>query len=323
VVRFSLEADIQVTDNRLRYRIGVELHPTAGSLFVWDEFLTRLGKQQKAAIEVVDGRLVLRPKRKGHPPEHRVGLNYALLSDRRLSGADYDALDLCREELGDWRTYYLDPRLAMRSAQPPAEARDIGVAGHHIAPYLHRLKMEHRPRFDAVRRTLRSLVPSVEDLDVELDERRGELDIRVRQGGCDFSSRVISEGTLRVLALCAIAVNPWAKGLVAFEEPENGVHPRRLELIAELLVALSMQEGRQVVVTTHSPLFCEAVLRLARATPDQVAVLSVQQQDAGTRVKPVELARTLFQNQELLGQLSSPGQDGLFEGLMLRGLLDD
>jgi len=321
--RFSLDADLQIAGERLQYRVGVEIHPAAGSLLVWDEYLTRLGRRQRPAIEVVGDRLLLRPQRKGHPPEQQVGLNYTLLSDRRLSGTDYDALDKCRDELGDWRTYYLDPRIAMRSAQPPAEVRDIGVPGHLIAPYLHRLKVEHPKRFGAVRRTLRSLVPSVEDLDVELDERRGELDIRVRQDGCDFSSRIISEGTLRVLALCAIAVNPWAKGVVAFEEPENGVHPRRLELIAELLVSLATQGARQVIVTTHSGLFCATVLRLTEANPDRVAVLSVQQREGGTQVRPVEFPRSLFQEQELLRELSSPTQDGIFEALLLRGLLDE
>jgi hypothetical protein len=59
---------------------------------------------------------------------------------------------------------------------------------------------------------------------------------------------------LRVLALCAIAVNPWNGPLSAFEEPENGVHPRRLELIADLLTSLALEQGRQLVVTSHSPL---------------------------------------------------------------------
>ncbi len=106
-----------------------------------------------------------------------------------------------------------------------------------------------------MKRNIRSLIPSVEDLNVDLDEKRGTLDIRVRQNQAEFSSRIVSEGTLRVLALCAIAANPWARGLVAFEEPENGVHPRRPELIAELLASLAIDQQRRVSVTIHSGCF--------------------------------------------------------------------
>src|SRR4030042_1642376 len=106
-----------------------------------------------------------------------------------------------------------------------------------------------------IKRTLRSLIPSVDDLVVDLDKQRGTLDIQIQQRGTKFSSRVISEGTLRVLALCTIAVNPWSGSLLAFEQPENGVHPRRIELIAQLLASLATEQKRQVIVTTHSPLF--------------------------------------------------------------------
>jgi predicted ATPase len=338
--RFSLEADLGVEAERLRYRVGVEIRPATGSLAVYEEYLARTVEQGEPVIHTEDDRVYLRARhgvaqgawqpspaqgasQPGQPTSQGTRLDHALVSDRRLGGTTHDAIDSCRRELEGWRTYYLDPRTSMRSAQPLAEVRDIGVAGSLLAPYLHRLKVEHPKLFGAVKRTLRSLVPAVEDLDVDLDERRGELNVQVRQDGCEFSSRIISEGTLRVLALCAIAVNPWAKGLVAFEEPENGVHPRRLELIAELLVSSATQDGRQVIVTTHSPLFCAAVLGLAKAKRDKVAVLNVRRDAGGTQVGPIEFRDSLLQDQELLKGLSSPTEDGLFQGLLMRGLLDE
>ena len=87
-------------------------------------------------------------------------------------------------------------------------------------------------------------MPSIESLSVELDERRGTLNLTICQAGVEYSSRVLSEGTLRVLALSTIAVNPWGGSLLALEEPENGVHPRRLELIAQLLFSLAEQAAK-------------------------------------------------------------------------------
>jgi predicted ATPase len=213
----------------------------------------------------------------------------------------------------------------MREPQPPQDVDDIGPKGEHIGPFLFRLRSEHEKAFAAIKRTLRMLIPSVEDLRVELDKKRGVVDIEVRQDGIDFSSRVISEGTLRVLALACIAANPWGGRLLAFEEPENGVHPRRIELIAELLFSLSSQETppKQIVVTSHSPIFCNAVMRSARKQTDNVILYNVIRQDRSTRLNKFEPTGPLFNDQELARALTASGEDGLFEAMMLRGFFDE
>ena len=98
------------------------------------------------------------------------------------------------------------------------------------------------------------LVPTLEDIDAELTPE-GKVRLKVREHGVEFSAKVISEGTLRLLGLMAILnpINPAT--VVGFEEPENGVHPRRLKLIADLLANASKR--RQVIVNTHSPLLPE------------------------------------------------------------------
>lgn len=326
--QFTLEADLVGDSERYRYRIEVAIEPNSGRLTTADEYLALLGAKGEPkgtpAIERVDLNLHIRRKSKpAHPRQEPVGLNHAILSDLRLGGAEYRWVERVRTELSDWRTYYLDPRVAMRSPRPPSEVRDIGVLGGDIAPFLYRLRGEHPERFQAIVRTLRSVVPSVEDLTVDLDERRGTLDISIRQGGVLYSSRIISEGTLRVLALCAIAANPWGGSVIAFEEPENGVHPRRIELIAQLLFFLAIEQGRQVIVTTHSPLFCGAILKAAGKRPDDVGLFNVRRDGALTVVERFTTTGLLFKDHEIAAALTAPTEDGLFESLLLRGLIDE
>jgi predicted ATPase len=326
--QFTLDVDLAREKDAYRYRVSVEITPGSGALAVADEYLTALGKDADpkgtAAIEVVEGKLRVRRKQEsGKPRYESLGLNYAILSDARLGAPLYQAIEDARSELSEWRTYYLDPRVAMRGAQPPSDVRDIGVLGGEIAPFLYRLQAEHPKHFQAVSRTLRSIVPNVEDLTVDLDKRRGTLDILIRQGGVDYSSRIVSEGTLRVLALCAIAVNPWGGSLLAFEEPENGVHPRRLELIAQLLLSLALEHGRQVVVTTHSPLFCDAVLKGARSRPGDIGLFNVRRDGQATVVQPFDVTGPLFRDHEIAAALTTGTEDGLFESLLLRGWLDE
>jgi hypothetical protein len=251
----------------------------------------------------------------------RADHHYSLLSDPRLGGTEYRGIERCRHELSGWRTYYLDPRVAMRRTVPPANVEDIGVLGENIAPFLYRLnaEKERQKHFQAVVRTLRTLIPNVEGVTVDLDTKRGTLDIVVRQGGVNYSSRIISEGTLRVLALCAIVVNPWGGSLVAFEEPENGVHPRRLELIADLLTSLALDQGRQLIVTTHSTLFCDAMLKKARGNPADIGLFRVGQSRQGTEITRFEVNGPLFPDAEVADVLSARGEDGLFDSLVLQG----
>ncbi|HQK95498.1 MAG TPA: ATP-binding protein [Armatimonadota bacterium] len=240
-VEMELDAVVGAQGDDYRYRVCVQAEPGTGDLATKDEYLARLTRQGdpwgRPVIERVENRLRIRRKSKpAHPREEPTGGNHTMLSDLRLAGPEYAAIERCRREFEEWRVYYLDPRVAMRAARPPAGVRDIGALGEDIAPFLHRLRSDEPKRYAAVSRTLRSIIPSVDAVNVDLDERRATLDIQIIQDGCSYSSRVISEGTLRVLALCSICTNPWASGLVAFEEPENGVHPRRLELIAQMLV---------------------------------------------------------------------------------------
>jgi len=63
-----------------------------------------------------------------------------------------------------------------------------------------------------------------------------------------------SDGTLLVLAYLSILYLPQPPRLLLIEEPENGIHPKRLRDILEILRKLVHEQSHtQVVLTTHSP----------------------------------------------------------------------
>jgi predicted ATPase len=326
-VQFRLDSVLTVDNERFGYDVELEMQTKSANLAVTDEYLAVLTAKGESkgnpSIERTDGQIRIRRKSKpAHPRQEPVGLNHTLLSDPRLGGVEYRSIERCRRELERWRIYYLDPRVAMRAAKPPQDVTDIGVLGENIAPFLYRLKSMDSKTFEAIKRTVRSVIPSIEDLVVDLDERRGTLDIMVRQNGTSFSSRILSEGTLRVLALSAIVVNPWGGSLVGFEEPENGVHPRRLELIADLLAWLAIEREKQVIVTTHSALFCVAILRKAQDSPEDIAVVNLSRSGRKTQIQPLDPASPLFTDPEIAQGLTSDREDGVFQGLLVRGMLD-
>ena len=218
----------------------------------------------------------------------------------------------------------------MRASIGPADVLDIGVNGQTLAPFLYKLRGSHPDHYHALVLKLRGLVPSIEDLTMDLDTTRGTLDIVVRQGGIDYSTHLLSDGTLRALAFCAVSVNPWqAGGLVTVEEPENGVHPRRVEDLAHLFLSLAARGQRQVIVATHSPLFVATVLQERRDAdhPDDIVLLNVRppngETESDTSVEVFEIPDALLNDPELVQALSNRGEEGLFEGLLLRGYINE
>ncbi len=326
---FLLEAELTAGEERYRYRIRPRIDYRTGVLTVSDEYLARLWPSGKprgnAIIEKVDGALLIRRKVKAsRPRQEPVGLQYTLLSDRRFSGSGYEGLDAVREELARWRRHALEPQVTMRTERAPAAVSDIGARGEYLAPFLFRLRSEHEQGYRDVARLLQAALPAVSDPRVELDTTHGVLRLSVRQRGIEVSSRILSEGTLRALALCATAVNPWGPSLLAIEEPENGLDPRYLDRFGRLIAGLA--QDRQVLVTTHSPLFVDAVLREVEELPEplQHDVMHVRATSQGTTVHSLG---PLFRNARALeGKaikgLELPWEDTRFQSLLMRGLAD-
>jgi predicted ATPase len=186
---------------------------------------------------------------------------------------EFPHLFALREELASLQYLQLDPAAERLPSDLLAPDR-LEPDGSNLAKVLARIKSEtrtdQRPNgvLEDIRANLVQLVPGILDLEVERNEaaREYRLFLTMRDG-TRFSSRVISDGTLRILALLTMLHDPSRRGVLCFEEPENGVHEGRVGGIISLLrdacvdlTAPPDPERRhltQIIVNTHSP----AVLR--------------------------------------------------------------
>ena len=254
------------TSRYLRYRVAVAITPSTGVLRVVDESLLALKQEKSGALtpderrkpflERVNDRLRLRMEGQARPTEYEINLSYAVAS-LPVHPPHYPHLIAFQEELESWQFYYFEPRL-MREENPLKEARRLTPSGGDLAAFYYTLKREHPLQFDNIQRVLREIVPSLQAVGVDLTED-GRLRLKVYETvddqSVEFSAKVVSEGTLRLLGLMAILTHHSPASVVALEEPENGVHPRRLQLIAKMLQNAS--EHRQILVNTHSPILPE------------------------------------------------------------------
>lgn len=324
--RFEFDTDLTTDGNgRYRYAVSVEINCRSGALSAKSEHLAPLSAngipKRSPVIETEGENVLVRQRGNRRPRKEPIGRPFTALSDLRLAAPNHEHIERVRDELSGWRAYYLDPRVAMRTQWPPMDIKDIGMYGQFLAPYLFRLRHEFPRRYEAIRRTLRTLVDGIEDLEVDLNEAGGKLELWLHQDGIRYSSRVVSEGTLRVLALVILAVDPWAGSLLAFEEPETGMHPRNVEAIVDMLLSLTSGRQRQVVVTTHSPLLCNSVLRRAQEGAGEIGLFAVGRQGQATHIRRLDLTLPLFQDPQIRRSLTSQ-EDGLFETFFLGGHLD-
>ena len=156
------------------------------------------------------------------------------------------------------------------------------------------------------------MIPSITGISLEVNSL-GEVELRVREGTKLIPARVVSEGTLRILGLLALAGTKEPPALIGFEEPENGVHPRRLQLIAELLQTRAELGDTQMIVTTHSPLLVDLI-------PDQYLYVC-HKREGGTQIEPFTSMK-LWRNKEISQALEDDEEALSVSAQILRGDLD-
>ena len=71
------------------------------------------------------------------------------------------------------------------------------------------------------------------------------------QSGIEVPSRLVSDGTLCILALTILAYMQEPNQVYMIEEPENAVHPTAVETIYQ---SLSSLYDNQVLMASHSPI---------------------------------------------------------------------
>jgi predicted ATPase len=249
-----------ITEHFLRYRITIEALPETGYLRVMDERLCAIKrngeeKQRSPFLERAGNRIHLRMEGQAHPTFHEVGLDHTIVS-ASFYEPHYPHLTAFRAEIANWYTYYLEPKVLMREEVPLAEIGSIGPRGENLAAFLNTLKHGHEKDFESFNLSLKRILPTNARIEVE-HLKEGRVGLRLSENGLWLSGRLISEGTLRLIGLLA-AIHPKSPAtLVAFEEPENGVHPVRLKLISDILKNAAYEYGKQIIITTHSPVLPE------------------------------------------------------------------
>jgi predicted ATPase len=215
-----------------------------------------------------------------------------------------------------WSTGY--HHLETSWLREPGDDRDIerlGYSGKDLPGFIAHLQRADSQRFDAILSSMRELLPHLDRIIVNRvgPDRQG-LAMTFKDQRGYVNSPDLSDGTLFTLGLLAITRADKLPRLLCIEEPETGLHPRRLRWLFDRFVELAypndgQAEAVQVILTSHSP-------HLVDLFKDMQASVSVVEQDNGrTKITSLLDVKKKLREGDRGDPIGHEWATGLFEGL--------
>lgn len=181
----------------------------------------------------------------------------------------------------------------------------LNERGDQLAALLDYMLRNDRKRFDGVVATLQDLVAGFEDLLVPTPDAKTRHIRVVLDNGLQLPGESLSVGLRHLIFFVTLAYHPRAPQVILVEEPELGVHPKRLGDILRLLRSISQGEhcdnAAQVILTTHSPFLLDYV----DLDQDQLLIFQREDSGEGARIaRPVDKERlNVFLDEFMLGEV--------------------
>ncbi len=168
-----------------------------------------------------------------------------------------------RRHLDSWRLYHFHdtgPNSPMKKTADVNDNQHLRTDGSNLAAFLYFLGEKHKDSYNTITGTVRQVAPFFQDFLLE-PQRLNPDKIRLewRHTGTDayFDASSLSDGTLRFMALATLFLQPqeYRPSVTLVDEPELGMHPYAITLLAALMKQASTQA--QVIVSTQSSLLLD------------------------------------------------------------------
>ena len=172
-------------------------------------------------------------------------------------------LEFLASRVERWRRYHFHDTGASSPMKRTADLHDnrqLRSDGSNLAAFLFLLRTKHERAYTRIRRTVRLAAPFLDDFALEpLELNEDKIRLEWRHAGSDayFDASSLSDGSLRFIALATLLRQPASlrPSVILLDEPELGLHPYAITLLASLLKEASTES--QIIAATQSPILLD------------------------------------------------------------------
>lgn len=171
----------------------------------------------------------------------------------------FKAANAFRQLIENWHVSDFHISAARGRKEATGNSEHLSETGDNLPLVARYLSEQHPTVFKRILETMAKRVPGVSQVKAEL-MLDGYLTLRFQDGSfkTPFLDRYVSDGTIKMFAYLVLLHDPKPHPLLCVEEPENQLYPRLMTELAEEF-RLYANSGGQVLVSTHSPDFLNAV----------------------------------------------------------------
>lgn len=162
------------------------------------------------------------------------------------------------EAICSWQIYHFHDTSAtatMRGYEIVQDNATLRADASNIGPFLLKLKREHQQTYEQIVDVIKLVAPFFADFVLEpwKSGEKEEVNISWYQQGSDYPMQPyhLSDGSIRFICLATALLQPKLPSTIVIDEPELGLHPAAIVILAELIQSAAAQT--QVIVATQSP----------------------------------------------------------------------
>ncbi|MEO7412493.1 MAG: AAA family ATPase [Opitutaceae bacterium] len=161
-----------------------------------------------------------------------------------------------RRDLESYRVYHFHDTsntAAVKLTGQLDDNRFLRSDAANLAAFLYFLKQKHPETLRNIEDTIRQIAPFFESFQLEPSRNNAErirLEWREKASDAYFNASALSDGTLRFICLATLLMQPQLPAIVLLDEPELGLHPAAIVLLADLLTSAATRT--QVIIATQS-----------------------------------------------------------------------
>jgi len=159
-------------------------------------------------------------------------------------------------ELKSWKVYHLNDTGDKAPVKGGSGVNDnfyLKPDGSNLAAFLYLLQHANRKHYDAIRDTIRLVAPFFKDFALRtnpFNDRLIQLEWHERGHDTPWLAHHLSDGTLRFMCLVTLLLQPSPPATILIDEPELGLHPYAINVLASLIKSSSLRT--QIIVATQS-----------------------------------------------------------------------